>query len=674
MREKRCKAGSWEQGAGSPDFPTGHPPGGKVPSGWLPAPCLCRAPRSLLRAPRFSLLWAPVLLSACGMTVAAAADDPPVTPPLDRAAGNFVAELRAALDGKQYADAARMLVRSDPPTQGRESWELGAGSGEPGLSYSPLPAPGSQPMPGSLLPAPCSPPERLFVSYPTALRLLFLEHPELREAAIRQVGPADELKIEQALAQGDPAAVAALSLQYRGTPSAALACQWLGDRALAAADLAQALDWYDEGLWSASPLQQPDLAARKRLVAAMFGAAEGQPPTQAVAFGAAKVPPEQFEGWIRGQLAPGAGRPACCPPRRRPSLDQRRKARPFSSHVLRVFPRRRRSVWRRRLAVAAPVGADRSGLDVRHRSSADHRLRSGGRKNALGRPLEQRPRGGTRYSRVRCSGTRRAAAPGLRSTPLPSRPRGPTGSACSASMPSRVKGSGWPIVAGRRPPIRSGSTGGSSCSPWGRPGGPRPGGAGDPSMLCLVELNPDTGEVLATRPILEIAEPEKVSSECQASLAGNRFVVVLAGNVICIDLQGKMVWFRAKAGSSEQGAGSPDLPAGYPPGGSPLPAPRSEEPSARIFVEQPGSRAIDCLNLATGQCLWRRDRRSAIDRRSAGGPALGADRARIDRPAQGDGRGPLAAGSSRYARGHCPHQFGPAALRGRRRSATSRRS
>ena len=48
-----------------------------------------------------------------------------------------------------------------------------------------------------------------------------LEHPELGEAMARQIGPADRLKIEQVMAQGDPAAVETLPLQYCGSPAAA---------------------------------------------------------------------------------------------------------------------------------------------------------------------------------------------------------------------------------------------------------------------------------------------------------------------------------------------------------------------------------------------------------------------------------------------------------------------
>ncbi len=54
-----------------------------------------------------------------------------VTPPLNRAASNILAELQAALESKQYADAARVLVSSDPPTRN-------AASGYPGAAALPM--------------------------------------------------------------------------------------------------------------------------------------------------------------------------------------------------------------------------------------------------------------------------------------------------------------------------------------------------------------------------------------------------------------------------------------------------------------------------------------------------------------------------------------------------------
>ena len=162
-----------------------------------------------------------------------------VTPQLNRAANNILSDLQSMSEERQYVDAARILVASAPPTHS-------AGTPDEGLVLAPND-------------------DQLFESFPTALRLLMQEHPGLCEAMVRQIGPADRFRIEQALAQGDPATVEALPLQYWGTPIAALPCQWLGDRALAAADLASAIAWYGEGLRWASPPQRPELAARGAL-------------------------------------------------------------------------------------------------------------------------------------------------------------------------------------------------------------------------------------------------------------------------------------------------------------------------------------------------------------------------------------------------------------------------
>ena len=85
-----------------------------------------------------------------------------VTPPLNRAANNILSELLAALESKQYADAARSLIGSVPPR-------------DEGL-------------------VPVKDDEQLFVSFRVALRLLVQEHSELAEAMDRQIGPADRLE------------------------------------------------------------------------------------------------------------------------------------------------------------------------------------------------------------------------------------------------------------------------------------------------------------------------------------------------------------------------------------------------------------------------------------------------------------------------------------------------
>ena len=94
-------------------------------------------------------------------------------------------------------------------------------------------------------------------------------------------------------------------------------------------------------------------------------------------------------------------------------------------------------------------------------------------------------------------------------------------------MARRAAGCGWPIAAasaasdplwyrGRLFVLTIGPAGEQFASP-----------------LCLVELHPETGDVLSRQQILETAEREQLPCECQASWAGNRLVVLVAGSVIC---------------------------------------------------------------------------------------------------------------------------------------------
>ena len=167
---------------------------------------------------------------------------------------------------------------------------------------------------------------------------------------------------------------------------------------------------------------------------------------------------------------------------------------------------------RRRLVLAAPDAAGRRRLAAGRRAHADHRLRPGGRKSPLGRSAcatAGRPAPCGRWS----------AGHGSTSAP----PRFPAGPEWRASTARRAASCGWAIAAARRPAIRSGIAGGFSCS---RSGPPAEQFA---SPLCLVELHPETGDVLSRQQILETAEREKLPSECQASWAGNRLVVLRGG-------------------------------------------------------------------------------------------------------------------------------------------------
>jgi outer membrane protein assembly factor BamB len=114
--------------------------------------------------------------------------------------------------------------------------------------------------------------------------------------------------------------------------------------------------------------------------------------------------------------------------------------------------------------------------------------------------------------------------------------------------------------------------------------------------LRLVELHPETGDVLARQLILDTTPRENSALECQAVFADHRLIVMLAGNIIAVDLQGRIAWLRAEN----------CLPDAV----DPVFAQQHCQPAivseGRLFIQQPGNCAIDCLDVDTGERRWRR--------------------------------------------------------------------
>src|SRR5262249_56281760 len=105
---------------------------------------------------------------------------------------------------------------------------------------------------------------RLLLSLPQAVDTAMRDYPGLRQTMVEQFGTLGRLRLQQALADASPYLLQALAVQFYGTPSAAAAHQWLGDRALADGDFAQAAAQFELALHSAEPAQKGPLAARLR--------------------------------------------------------------------------------------------------------------------------------------------------------------------------------------------------------------------------------------------------------------------------------------------------------------------------------------------------------------------------------------------------------------------------
>ncbi|MBI3861720.1 MAG: hypothetical protein HY290_07475, partial [Planctomycetia bacterium] len=176
---------------------------------------------------------------------------------------NTLAELDATLAEQSYRDACQIIT-----------------SARPDLALGLFPE-GHDP--------------RLLLSLPQAVEVAMRDHPQLKETMIEQFAAVGKLRLQHASGDGNPTRIQALAVQFSGTPAAATARQWLGDRALVFGDFAGAAAEYEQALRSAAPDQQPSLAARLRLASAMLGRDVGEPPKETVVLETVKMAPDAFE-------------------------------------------------------------------------------------------------------------------------------------------------------------------------------------------------------------------------------------------------------------------------------------------------------------------------------------------------------------------------------------------
>jgi outer membrane protein assembly factor BamB len=472
----------------------------------------------------------------------------PLIVPVSRAVSGVFQNLRAALEDRQYKEAARLLTTSYALRD------------------------------DSLIAAPSD--EQLLVSYRGMQRIL-LHRRKLAEAISGGLDAAARLKVQQTLSQGDPAAIEALTVQYYGTTAHAAACQWLGDRALAGSDFGRALSWFEEGRLTAAPQQQPDLAARVRLASAMLGRLRGGPPTQPVSFGGMELSPEQFERRVRLAAAKQQARVEAAP----------------LADAIAVLPDPQPAQFR-----FAPWGEFDGGGNgalgqVTMASGDDILMISSRRRAAALDPAS----GKTRWSWD------------LGNSPL----TGPI----------------YPLMAGQRIYYRSMTAPGkygivcldkkTGRGLWRRDCGDN--AAGDPqlfqgrlyvltlasgsgaggifySFLCLVELDAESGEVLSRSRLAEVSreasEPSATSKppECQSMWVGNRLVVAFSGAVLCLDLRERVQWLRT----------SEAIPAEIDPAFHFQLRQMPRESGGRLYLQQPGNCAVQCLQAETGELVWRR--------------------------------------------------------------------
>jgi hypothetical protein len=196
---------------------------------------------------------------------------------------NTISEIRAATDGQAWREACQIVV--------------------------------SVPSPQSLGLVPDGDDPRLLVSFPLAVAAELRDSPALAKTMVDEFSRIGRLRLTQATAAGDDAAVQSTVTQFAGTPVAAEARRWLGDRRLASGRFSEAAGYYRRAVegrtdWQSAPLDDRrtdwqsvlhnETMPRYRLAGALLGQDWGRAVQSPIQFGGISLSAAEFEQTIEG--------------------------------------------------------------------------------------------------------------------------------------------------------------------------------------------------------------------------------------------------------------------------------------------------------------------------------------------------------------------------------------
>jgi outer membrane protein assembly factor BamB len=504
------------------------------------------------------LRWTVDQLIKRGLREATAASMLPFRPPLveriDKETFNALSEFDAALSAEAYRDACQLITN------------LGQ-SAASGV-------------------VPASRDDALWVSLPVAVELALRNTPPLRAAMESHVGELGSLRINQAVADGDAAAVRAATIQFRGTRPATEAQLWLGDRALSAGAFHEAVSHYRESLAYLDAAQQPGAAARLRLAAAMLGRDVGRAPSESVEVGGMRLSPADFERLVADarrtrkadvQRTTSATR---CPPPGSFGL-----APPVALQL--GAPKR-------------PQGVPETGTDWLGRQtgvSTNGSLLFTSNSQAIA--AFDTASGTVRWT-LGLDGNSGDSHAAEAMTPaffgkLVVMRRVVGDIAELVGLLADTGGLVWtqrlagtvvsePCVVGQR--LFALAAGGDSVGQ---------------STLELVEFEPLTGRIVQTTPLIDIRDLAPRATGARLTSVNDNLLISVAGSVLCCDLRGQLRWRRQQPWIRSPSTEYAKAPDWFEQRHLPLLADESH-----VFVSQPGVFAVECLELATGRLVWRR--------------------------------------------------------------------
>ncbi|MEI8229003.1 MAG: PQQ-binding-like beta-propeller repeat protein, partial [Planctomycetota bacterium] len=444
------------------------------------------------------------------------------------------AELNASLDGEDFADACRLF-------------DAAAADGEVDLLRDRRDA-------------------DLFMSLPVVVATAMRDEPRLLETMRQDRERIAGLRVLEATAAGNEAAVEAATVQFHGTLAAAKAHVWLGDRSMAAGRFAAAVRNYQA---ASASIPEDDAKQRKRTLAAIdlarkLGAAivvpaPPSPPSLSQATALTATPQARLEGDVGGNPA---GLPA---PLAQGGVDWPPHAIDWVARQIAVLPLGDRLLVSNRFQLAshdpatgavqwrAGLGGDAAGAHDLHGQAM--------------RPVADAARAYVR--RLRKAGPALAAitlADGKVAWELPSTPERQF-----VSDPLRADANSLAICVARK--------------------------AEDGFTLALVSVDAATGRLLREVPLATFGSGWGAIRDCQLTEADGHLAVTAGGAVIACDTDGRVRWVRREHWLPPAVDASWMLAAQSPPLAR----------DGRLHVVQPGVPGIATLDAASGRLLWRLD-------------------------------------------------------------------
>lgn len=499
----------------------------------------------------------------------------PLAQPVSKEAYNVMAEFQAAVDGNAFQDACQVISS--------------AGSGDLiGL------------LPDSL-------DDQLLVSFPNAVAMAMDRHPELRTQMNERFGAVGRLRVQQAIQNGDYRQVEAATVQFFGTPAAAESDLWLGDRAFAAGQFAQARSYFERAIAGFRKNSQVETAeitsteARIKLILALLGekpedaAAAAQP--RSVTIGSQQLTPQQLTALV-GELSESRAAQDSAGT----TLAQISKA-PGSNFNFERIPQpvlhkiEKRAVYEGDLGehVGRSVPADTDWVSRQLASVID-----GDRAflcNRFQLTCLDLTNGTTKWSQQ--LGAEHGTAnhwPMLAMRPL---------LAGDAVYCRRLTKKGTEVVCCKAdngevrwkqqldqtfvsdPFLLRGRLQILSTNP----------SAIGPTILNLLTVHRETGSILSTVPVLKLFDAWQNSTlVCQVAVQDGLFFISTVGSVACCNSEGQTLWVKRREWTPTP------LDTRYRYARSWSPPVIVEN---RLIVGQPESPVIDCLELATGRSLWQ---------------------------------------------------------------------